>query len=153
MVCSGCCPPKVEIFIWQVLRGRVMVGQVLRNFEIVLDPSLDYGLCHEGSETIDHLFLHCSWSRNLWTSCMDWWGVTSCTNNSVKDWFQGWSGLCPKNRYRRAWDTLFSAIAWYIWESRNLLLFKGVLLLLSFFCYRPCLSSLLSGVFFVLLAS
>ncbi|KAK2634652.1 hypothetical protein Ddye_029444 [Dipteronia dyeriana] len=26
------CPSKIEIFIWQALRGRVMVGQVMQNF-------------------------------------------------------------------------------------------------------------------------
>ncbi|KAK3221461.1 hypothetical protein Dsin_008486 [Dipteronia sinensis] len=33
----GICPPKVEFFTWQLLRGRVFVGDVLRRFGMALD--------------------------------------------------------------------------------------------------------------------
>ncbi|KAI9153915.1 hypothetical protein LWI28_018395 [Acer negundo] len=90
LVWQDCCPPKVEIFNWQVLRGHVMVRQVLHRFGVV-----------------------------------QWWEVSSCLTDSIKTWFQGWHGLCPSISHRRVWDTLFAAVIWSIWESRNQLIFNG----------------------------
>ncbi|KAK3222181.1 hypothetical protein Dsin_009206 [Dipteronia sinensis] len=125
LVWQGCCPPKVEIFMWNVLRGRVLVCQVLRKFGIASASSTACPLCHGEEETIDHLFLSCPWSWNLWTKCMNWWEVVSCHNKTMKSWFQGWDGLCSSNKFRRAWDTLFFAISWTIWEARNHTIFRS----------------------------
>ncbi|KAK3197919.1 hypothetical protein Dsin_021334 [Dipteronia sinensis] len=72
--------------------------------------------CNEDEETIDHLFLHCRWSWMLWTSCMKWWDVESCANKSLNDWFLCWPGLCSKAKQGRAWNSLFFAVTWTIWE-------------------------------------
>ncbi|KAK3180238.1 hypothetical protein Dsin_000127 [Dipteronia sinensis] len=122
---QGCCPPKIKIFMWQVLRGRIMVRQVLHNFGIFPDTSVVCVLCNNKMKTIDHLFLLCPWAWKLWTVCMDWWGVVSCSNNSMKAWLQGWSGLCSSIEYRRARDSLFFALFWTIWAARNLMIFRG----------------------------
>ncbi|KAK2644221.1 hypothetical protein Ddye_019416 [Dipteronia dyeriana] len=31
-ICHGICPTKVEVFLWQLLRGRVLVNEVLQKF-------------------------------------------------------------------------------------------------------------------------
>ncbi|KAK2651427.1 hypothetical protein Ddye_011283 [Dipteronia dyeriana] len=123
---QGCCPPKIQIFIWQVLRGRIMVRQVLQNFGIVSETSLVCVLCNNETERIDHLFLLCLWAWKLWIVCMDWWGVANCANNSMKAWLQGWSGLCSSINSRRVWDTLFFPLSWTIWEAKNQMIFKGL---------------------------
>ena len=48
-----------------------------------------------------------------------------CVNNSLSEWAVGWFGLCPKARQGRAWNSLFFAIVWTIWESRNHLVFSN----------------------------
>ncbi|KAK3211973.1 hypothetical protein Dsin_016679 [Dipteronia sinensis] len=35
----GCCPPKMEIFSWQLFRGRLLVRDVLARFESCVDHS------------------------------------------------------------------------------------------------------------------
>ncbi|KAK3231286.1 hypothetical protein Dsin_003167 [Dipteronia sinensis] len=55
-------------------------------------------------------------SWQLWRGC--------CTN-TVKEWLTGWTGLCPVTKLERVWCSMFSAIVWTIWESRNQLNFEG----------------------------
>ncbi|KAK3222417.1 hypothetical protein Dsin_009442 [Dipteronia sinensis] len=82
-------------------------------------------LCRSSSETVDHLFLHCSWSWEVWSGCMQWWGVNSCPNNLIKDWIEGWNGLCPSMNRKGVWNILFFTVVWTIWEARNDLVFKA----------------------------
>ncbi|KAK3230651.1 hypothetical protein Dsin_002532 [Dipteronia sinensis] len=75
----GFCPHKVEVFAWQLLRNRVLVREVLQRFGCLQDSSLVCPLCNNGIESINHLFLHCHWTWDLWTRCMGWWNVSSCS--------------------------------------------------------------------------
>ncbi|KAK2651456.1 hypothetical protein Ddye_011312 [Dipteronia dyeriana] len=43
------------------------------------------------------------------------------TKNAGKE---GWNGLCFKKNLKRVWSSLFFAIVWTIWESRNNKVFK-----------------------------
>ncbi|KAK2635596.1 hypothetical protein Ddye_030388 [Dipteronia dyeriana] len=56
---------------------------------------------------------------------MNWWDLSCCVNKSLKDSAYSWSGLCPLNKYSRAWNTLFFASVWSMWEVRNNKVFKG----------------------------
>ncbi|KAK3204429.1 hypothetical protein Dsin_018475 [Dipteronia sinensis] len=110
---KGLCPSKVEMFIWQLIKGRV------------LGLNSNCRFCNSEIESIDHLFLHCDWTWELWSRCMAWLGVWCCCNKSLVGWAHGWTRLCPRKKYDRAWNSLFCAITWTVWEVRNNLLFKG----------------------------
>jgi hypothetical protein len=58
-------------------------------------------------------------------SVMSWWGVSPCCNASVLSWMEGWAGLCPSKPAKRAWNLLFCAVLWTIWELRNNSVFDG----------------------------
>ncbi|KAK3224604.1 hypothetical protein Dsin_004466 [Dipteronia sinensis] len=121
---KGWCPPKVEIFAWQLRKRSVLVREVLCSFGMGQGLSKECLLCLSGSETIYHLFIHCPWSWQLWCTGMSWWEVLSCPNNTLKDWMDGWSGLSPSPRCAKAWCMLFFAVGWTIWEFRNNFIFK-----------------------------
>ncbi|KAK3222042.1 hypothetical protein Dsin_009067 [Dipteronia sinensis] len=84
----GYCPPKVELFLWQLIRGRVMVKEV-------------------------------------WKAAMVWWEVEFCASRTINDWFLGWSSLNPLQCIARAWQILFLAVVWSLWEARNSRIFKN----------------------------
>ncbi|KAK3200402.1 hypothetical protein Dsin_023817 [Dipteronia sinensis] len=123
---QGFCPSKVEIFVWHLLQGRVAVKKILKRFGLQCMDSLECPMCGEFEEDIDHLFLRCKWAWNLWNSCMNWWGVSSCAADSVRNWWFGWIGLCPKKNSNRSWISMFFAVSWSIWEARNGKVFKKV---------------------------
>ncbi|KAK2659387.1 hypothetical protein Ddye_005920 [Dipteronia dyeriana] len=85
---------------------------------------VDCPLCKSNPEAVDHLFLLCPWSWELWTSCKQWWEVSSCTSKSISEWLHSWNGLCPSLNRKRVWNTLFFAIVWTIWEAHNNEVFK-----------------------------
>ncbi|KAK3206959.1 hypothetical protein Dsin_021005 [Dipteronia sinensis] len=107
MIWQGICPSKIEMFAWQLLRGRVLVSSVLQRFGLNPNFCVNCAMCKSEEETIDHLFLHCRWTQEVWGQCMEWWGVKWCRNETLKEWALGWSGLCPKAKHGRAWNSLF----------------------------------------------
>ncbi|KAK3231468.1 hypothetical protein Dsin_003349 [Dipteronia sinensis] len=113
------CPSKIEIFVWHLLQGRVSVKKVLQSFGQLFMDSMECPLCGEFEEDIDHLFLQCKWTWNLWKICMSWWGMSSCSSDTVRNWWIGWIGLWPKRKYERAWISVFFAVTWTTWEIRN----------------------------------
>ncbi|KAK3212626.1 hypothetical protein Dsin_017332 [Dipteronia sinensis] len=56
---------------------------------------------------------------------MGWWSVLCCPNDSIMEWWNGWVGLSPSLESARVWGTLFFAIVWMTWETRNQLVFEG----------------------------
>ncbi|KAK0598706.1 hypothetical protein LWI29_037228 [Acer saccharum] len=124
-VWQGICPPKIEIFMWQLLKGRIMVRDVMYQFGFQPGLNLSCPLCNRATETIDHLFIHCSWTWKLLSSCLNWWEVSQCPNNSLVNWFQSGFSLCPSSNCGRAWRSCFFSVLWSTWEARNQLVFKG----------------------------
>ncbi|KAK3227605.1 hypothetical protein Dsin_007467 [Dipteronia sinensis] len=121
---KGICPPKIELFLWQLWRGKVLVRAVLYRHGMEHLSNLECPLCNKEIETTDHLFLHCTWSYSLWQKCMAWWDVEGCHTSTVSDWLEYWMGMCPAFKSERVWCSLFYAIVWTIWEARNLLVFE-----------------------------
>ncbi|KAK2662495.1 hypothetical protein Ddye_001069 [Dipteronia dyeriana] len=61
-VWCGFIPSKVELFIWQLLHGKILVREVLIRFGLWLGIGVACSLCGESSEAVDHLFLLCPWT-------------------------------------------------------------------------------------------
>ena len=83
---KGVCPPKVELFVWQLLKGRVMVGNVLQRFGFSL--ALRCPFCKADVESLSHVFLLCPWSWKIWQQSMSRWGMSSCMSRSVAEWWE-----------------------------------------------------------------
>ncbi|KAK3225985.1 hypothetical protein Dsin_005847 [Dipteronia sinensis] len=58
---EGICPPKIEVFVWQQTKGRVMVRDLMQRFNSRNLMSNVCPLCNIDGEYVDHIFLH------LWT--------------------------------------------------------------------------------------
>ncbi|KAK2639075.1 hypothetical protein Ddye_026870 [Dipteronia dyeriana] len=98
VIWNGIFPSNVEVFLWQLYRGRVLVREVLSRF----------GMAH----------------LSVVKGCMDWWDVSCCCNKSIREWLDGWLSLCPSTKCERAWFSLLSAVVWTIWEVRNQIIFE-----------------------------
>ncbi|KAK3217735.1 hypothetical protein Dsin_011705 [Dipteronia sinensis] len=121
---SGVVPPKVDLFIWMLAKGRVLVGDLLPKFTGGLIKRQLCPFCMKTVESIKHLFLSCYWSWVLWSNCMDWWGISACIPADMRMWMDGWMLLCPAASSGRVWKVAFHAIYWTIWENRNDVVFN-----------------------------
>ncbi|KAK3219665.1 hypothetical protein Dsin_013635 [Dipteronia sinensis] len=81
---QGICPPKVQVFGWQLVKGKVLVRNQLSRYGLDQVACLDCPLCGSNVESVDHLFIHCQWSWNLWLKCIGWWKVVGCPNFSFR---------------------------------------------------------------------
>lgn len=76
-------PPKIKIFAWLLIRGRLATRGRLHKFMKNIDPTCP--ICHADVETQDHLMIHCPFVKEVWkcaqhcpnpllwqTSLVDW---------------------------------------------------------------------------------
>ncbi|KAE8666427.1 Regulator of rDNA transcription protein 15 [Hibiscus syriacus] len=70
-------PPRVEIFMWQVMYQRVPVKQELhrRGVSAIVDVACPF--CKKEAESSSHLFFTCFVAWSLWNKFLRFWGVCS----------------------------------------------------------------------------
>lgn len=71
-------PKKVNIFIWQATRNLIPARTYLHNHRFNLD-TLQCPLCSSHMETVDHILISCSSSREIWRHISLW------CNTNVQD--------------------------------------------------------------------
>ncbi|XVF42703.1 hypothetical protein PTKIN_Ptkin01aG0385500 [Pterospermum kingtungense] len=65
-VWAGLLPPKVELFCWKVIKGRVVVKTKLAARNVLRGSNLNCSLCGLTEESVDHFFSVSS-SLKIWT--------------------------------------------------------------------------------------
>ncbi|CAL9004181.1 unnamed protein product, partial [Prunus brigantina] len=60
-------PPKIQFFVWLAANGKINSCDSIqrRHPKMCLSPSWCV-LCKDNAESIDHMFIHCSYSLKLW---------------------------------------------------------------------------------------
>jgi hypothetical protein len=74
-------------------------------------------LCKEDGENIDHLFLHCTVARELWSSVFILFGVSWVMPRRVVDLLTCWQGSL--GRHREIWKAIPHCLMWCLWRERN----------------------------------
>ncbi|KAK3189441.1 hypothetical protein Dsin_029002 [Dipteronia sinensis] len=64
LIWQGICPPKIEVFVWQLIKGRVMVKDYMKRFDKGNTWNTICPLCNVEDESVDHIFLHLWEARN-----------------------------------------------------------------------------------------
>jgi hypothetical protein len=101
-VWRGVAPPRDELLLWFILKGRLNTRSRLKTLRILNIDGED-GLCpfcKEEEESIAHLFLHCKFSWRIWMDVINWWGSQIPMAYSPTEWFIIWSEACLKLVFR-----------------------------------------------------
>ncbi|KAK3211668.1 hypothetical protein Dsin_016374 [Dipteronia sinensis] len=69
---QGICPPKIEIILWQLQNGRVMVKDVMKKCGYDQFTDMRCCLCDAETEMINHVFLLCRWTWSIWEEHISW---------------------------------------------------------------------------------
>ena len=122
---KGFAPPKVEVFCWQLLRGRVAVKE-----QLVCRGLLDRNLalctfCKVEYESIGHLFFACPFSWKIWTQWFSTWGLCYVVHTDPMAMFLAWQQAWLDTNGKEVWIMSFFAIIWSIWLCRNDMVFNG----------------------------
>jgi hypothetical protein len=115
-ICSSACGS-----LFDESNGRRTVGS-----RHGLDANEACFLCDQESESIDHIVVSCSFSKQVW------WSVLSAVGqpqgmpnfNTIFDRWNGWRLMWSGNNKLGA-DTLFALVVWELWKERNTRCFGG----------------------------
>lgn len=113
--------PKIKLFIWKLFHRALPVGEQLRARQIKVDGKCK--LCGL-PETIDHLFLHCSFAKRVWALVPVWPSIEFAGTAELRsEW------ICMLTRQALpptgiATGSLAPWILWQLWKARNSLVFN-----------------------------
>jgi hypothetical protein len=119
-------PPKTKFFAWLVTQNRVWTADRLAKRgwpNCGLCP-----LCKQCVESVNHLFIHCRFTKRLWALVVSWLGISGVDTSlwvrlSMKAWWNGMAARGAPNR--KAMSTLTLRITWEIWCERNTRVFRN----------------------------
>ena len=99
-------------------------------------------LCDQKEETINHLLLHCVFSREVWFRVLQGLGLQAVapqlTETSLEDW---WNTACSRveGPVKKGLNSVIILVAWSLWIHRN----RCVFVVCSMVCSPICLESFL----------
>ncbi|XVF85746.1 hypothetical protein PTKIN_Ptkin17bG0142100 [Pterospermum kingtungense] len=124
-VWRGLLPPKVEVFMWQLLKGRVAVKQNLVARNLLSVDNANCVFCRGAIESVSHLFFVCPVSWKIWCHWCWRWGIQWVGSNEPWACFEQWLELLPRKQCDKVWRMSFGAILWSIWLIRNEHIFQN----------------------------
>lgn len=117
-------PYKVNCFLWLLTKEAVLTHENLnkRGYQLA---SRCY-LCGEKAETINHLFLHCMWTDQLWRMFICLKGIKWVKPGSIKGVLSSWNRDGNATKKEERWNIVPACIWWTIWRERNNRCFENV---------------------------
>ncbi|KAE8721931.1 pentatricopeptide repeat-containing protein [Hibiscus syriacus] len=92
-VWRGSVPPRVEVFLWQVVHQRLPVKVELQRKGVSTIVDVACPFCGEADETSAHLFFSCSVVWSLWNKFLIFWGVSSVFQDNAHSFMVAWDEL------------------------------------------------------------
>jgi hypothetical protein len=112
-------PPKVKLFFWLALHRRLWTAARRKRHHLQDDDACV--LCDQVPETCGHLFLGCTYAKELWFKLLDPVGLTTLVPEQDDNLGEWW--LRQRRRLdrtaRSSFDTLILLVAWSLWKERN----------------------------------
>ena len=118
-------PHKIKVFAWLVALGKVNTCDVLQKKRpnCTLNPNWCI-MCKRGEETVDHLFIHCSFGSRLWWKLLRIFGLYWVVPRSCYGLLSGHAGLIKGKERKIIFNQFLSATLWAIWGERNNRIFQ-----------------------------
>ncbi|XP_021729845.1 uncharacterized protein LOC110696818 [Chenopodium quinoa] len=113
-----CGPPKLQHFIWSVMKGNLAVMDRLVFRHITQDSSCQ--ICGAEKETIIHYLLECNAAKEIWSHCKHIGSLVDAPTSSFVDLW-AWLNCKFSGDVVRQMITLM----WVAWRCRNLVVFEG----------------------------
>ena len=123
---QGLIPPRVEIFTWMALLGKISSKVLLARRCIIPPDDVLCILCNEYHESADHLLLQCSFARNVWVWWLGLWNLSWAFPRSLGEAFEQWAFIGAPPFLKKVWRAIFLIIIWSIWKERNSRIFRNV---------------------------
>ncbi|CAL5348368.1 unnamed protein product [Camellia sinensis] len=120
LIWKGVAPPKAQFLSWLAWRGRVKTIGMLKRFRAVSSSVENLcPFCKLEEESVDHILLQCSMVWKVWSSLLNWWGLSWVTPATVDGVLLWWLGTQFKKTVKKIWRLVPVAMLWLAWRLRN----------------------------------
>ncbi|XP_039120377.1 uncharacterized protein LOC120256778 [Dioscorea cayenensis subsp. rotundata] len=117
------CPSKITLLSWLAGEDKILtLSNIFKkgcNFQHSTDTCV---LCHNSSETLQHLFIDCEFSKRIWAFFYHSLDSSSLPQSIPYLWTSWIPSLAPQSQ--PLWDLVSRAILWNIWLERNSRIFQ-----------------------------
>lgn len=109
-------PPRVQLFMWLLTKGRIQCRANLFKKRIIDTPSCE--VCGASEETADHILFQCPFAVAFWNKLglplLD--GISASIIHTIQN-----VQRVPEKQY-----SMFVALCcWQLWKRRNAVIFRG----------------------------
>ncbi|CAL1388326.1 unnamed protein product [Linum trigynum] len=118
-------PSKICTFLWIVFHKRLLTRDNLKKRGIQLPSRCP--LCEKAEENPNHLFINCSFSKEVWWRMRSFVRIASTTvdNDDISTRIMRWFCQNPSSPWQWCTKVFLHAFCWSIWMERNSRVFKG----------------------------
>ncbi|KAL8520051.1 hypothetical protein ACS0TY_010837 [Phlomoides rotata] len=117
-------PPCRSTLIGRAIWGKLPTADWLRQFGIQ-GPMVCF-LCHSDSESLDHIFAHCSFTRSLFCRVTAFFDLTLYCDIGFLDVFLQAIRFQFSKQLGHLWRAAFISTIWSIWHARNRAVFDDI---------------------------
>ncbi|CAN1280198.1 Putative ribonuclease H protein At1g65750 [Linum perenne] len=117
-------PSKIACFSWKVFLNRIATLDSLQRKGFSLANRCV--LCGLSSESVDHLFLNCVFTSEVWSLLSSKLSIHGPFPHSIVDLFYGWKGLNCLQRFAPSMKITLHSVLWFIWAERNDRIFRDM---------------------------
>ncbi|CAN1816595.1 Putative ribonuclease H protein At1g65750 [Linum perenne] len=110
-------PSKIVCLCWKIFHRKVATIDNLQRKGFSLANRCV--LCESSSESVDHLFIRCVFSSEVWSILSSKLSIHGPFPLGIADLIEGWKGLNCTNRFSSAKKVILHSVLWYIWAERN----------------------------------
>ncbi|KAK1302677.1 hypothetical protein QJS10_CPB12g00627 [Acorus calamus] len=109
-------PIKFSACAWLALQGKTPTLEQLQSKGLVRGTSCC--LCQSGSESVDHLFLNCSFSAYLWAAVLRKMGAKRPRHPQLPSFLEWLDKNFPVGVPKAIMQVVFVTVIWSIWKER-----------------------------------
>ncbi|KAL4580950.1 hypothetical protein LXL04_017156 [Taraxacum kok-saghyz] len=117
-------PIKVNFLGWRVVLNRLPSKRGLGNRGVHM-TSTTCVLCDADEESETHLFLQCTWVKEIWASIALWCELDLSRIYSMEQILAITHALLQSNAQKKVVNTIILATIWFIWKAINDAIFNN----------------------------
>ena len=118
-------PNKVRVFGWLLTLKKLNTQDLLQKRQLFLFVSPSWCVnCRNGSESVNHLFLHCSLAQRVWTKIIQKFAVSWVLPQDINHLIVGDFMSGRDKRTKVLWSLVIFAVFWILWREMNQRIFE-----------------------------
>ncbi|XP_058725465.1 uncharacterized protein LOC131596740 [Vicia villosa] len=123
-------PSRIHLFGWRLIWNRLPTKAELAKRGILVEAQLlKCPLCNRVDEDLDHLFLHCHYTRTWWTELYSWLGIDEVPLvGTILERLSSLDSICKSSFHMEIGWFFGLTFCWVVWKCRNAIIFEEICL-------------------------